>query len=154
MVKRNKERETMNKVPDIFMQQPFRDSYLKCVLREKGNLPGGCIYSRVLCLDYAFIKSGLVNRWQLTAVRVELKLLVATSAFKCDGRGSFSGPTRQQRKQQMVASRRVWSLEKMLAKRKLFQMAVYEWPKAIYRALSQGHCSCQGQNMCCIYSHV
>ena len=52
----------MNKVPDIFMQQAFRDSYMKCVLREKGNLPRGCIYLRVLCLDYAFIKSGLVSR--------------------------------------------------------------------------------------------
>lgn len=61
-MKRKKGRETMNKVPDIFMQQAFRDSYMKCVLREKGNLPRGCIYLRVLCLDYAFIKSGLVSR--------------------------------------------------------------------------------------------
>ena len=43
-------------------------------------------------MDYTFIRGGLVSRWQSVAVRVELKLLSDTLGFRCDERGSFSGP--------------------------------------------------------------
>lgn len=88
---REKGRETRYKLPAIFMQQGCRDSNLKCVLRERGSLPGGCICLRALYLDYTFTWDGLVSRWQLIAVRVELKLLLTTPAFRCDERGFFPG---------------------------------------------------------------
>ena len=92
MVRREERKETRNKVLAIFMQQGFRDSDLKCVLREQGNLPGGCICLKVLYLDYTFIAGGMVSRWQLTAASVELKLLQVIPAFRCDERSSFPGP--------------------------------------------------------------
>lgn len=82
-------REIRYKVPAIFMQQGCRDSNLKCGLRKQGSLPRGCICLRALYLDYAFTWDSLVSGWQLTAVRVELKLLLTTPAFKCDERGFF-----------------------------------------------------------------
>lgn len=39
----------------------------------------------------------MVSKWQFTAVRVELKLLAATFAFRCDEWGSFLGPSKQER---------------------------------------------------------
>lgn len=67
MVRREERKEARNKVLAIFMHQGFRDSDLKCVLREQGSLPGGCICLKVLYLDYTFIGGGMVSRWQLTS---------------------------------------------------------------------------------------
>lgn len=91
VVIREKWRETRYKVPAIFMQQGCRDSNPKCVLREQGSLPGGCICLRALYLDYTFIWDGLVSSWQFTEVRIELKFLLTTPAFRCGERGFFPG---------------------------------------------------------------
>lgn len=54
------------------------------MLKKQGSFPGAYICLRALYLDYTFIWGGLVSRWQLTAVQVELKPLTAIPAFRCD----------------------------------------------------------------------